>query len=98
VLGHFDARLATFVASIPITSMTLIARMPVCFNNWSLGYLAFCFALMLASILLLARSAARSDNWTFPRYDARLDVSLASMLLASLLLIDHCLVAWSYSF
>jgi hypothetical protein len=52
VFGHFDARLATFVASIPITSMTLIAWMitsmtliawmPVCFNIWSLGYLAIC--------------------------------------------------------
>jgi hypothetical protein len=37
--------------------------------------------LMLASILLLARSAARSDNWTFRRYDTRLDVSLSYYLL-----------------
>jgi hypothetical protein len=48
------------------------------------GYL---FALMLGLNSLLARSAARSDNWTFRCYDARLDVSFALFDVALLL---HC--------
>lgn len=91
VLGHFDARLATFVC-FDTDHFADADRLDDHFDDadrldasllqylvsWIFGYL---FALMLASILLLARSAARSDNWTFRRYDTRLDVSLSYYLL-----------------
>jgi hypothetical protein len=85
VLGHFDAPLANFVvrycfddADHPDASSLqyLVSRI--------FGYL---FALMLGLNSLLARSAARSDNWTFRCYDARLDVSFALFDVALLL---HC--------